>query len=113
MNTKKIIVFLVICVCVVPAMVYAQSSGIEQRILGTWTDVDNSIWVFNANGTMTYQEEGYSATGIFGIAGFQMRLLTQDEEFLLDMFFSPDGRKLILLGQNGKQSFELVLNKKN
>ena len=48
MKAKVFLIFLVL----LSSFCYAQSSGIDQRLLGTWVDINNgSILVFSGDGT--------------------------------------------------------------
>jgi hypothetical protein len=78
----------------------AQSSGNDQRIVGTWVGTDvasNTItFVFNANGSGTYMDSSDSSSRAFtyGISidgGINMRGEYRNEG---KIYFSPDGRTL-------------------
>jgi len=115
-GVNKIFIAFLVFIFVVPSMVYAQASVSEQRILGTWTDEDNSTWIFRSNGTFLYQEEGEydSENGKFGISGTKIFMIIDRDEMVMEMFFSPDGRTLILAEVDGDYVGDYyILSKKN
>jgi len=86
---------LIVLLLVFNGLCFAQSTGNETRIIGSWQSVkDSEIWVFNNNGTMT----GGGETGRYGIAGTKIAFYFTDGGGILvyDYSFSTDGKTLIL-----------------
>jgi len=113
MNTisKKVCVvfFVSLFLSILPSMVYAQSSGAGQQIIGTWIDQDNTRWVFNANGTCSIQDGDYAGTGKFGLSGSRILLIIDNEiEEVMELFFSPDGRTMYIVFSDGDEFFILT-----
>ena len=81
---------------------YSQSSNNEQRIVGSWTviisdirDYKDSIWTFNANGTLNIRMPEENLSVKYFVAGSKIHI----ENFgALDIYFSIDGRVVILSG---------------
>jgi hypothetical protein len=105
---KRVLIFVVLAMVVIGFCAAQSSSNGEQRIVGTWTQEsggsDNGVvWIFYANGTGTKGGVGF----YYGISagGFLFfRFGTGDNE-AVQLFFSPDGRKMLLSGG-------IVLNKR-
>ena len=83
--------------------VYAQSINNEQRLLGTWVNINNNIFtiVFNSNGTTTWGSTNFQ----YGAAGNKLVLYASDNSevysnTIYDYYLSTDGRTLILIGNN-------------
>ena len=108
MKRKMVFLFLVLFV-ISTFSCFAQSSSNDQRIVGTWIHTgDNNITmtlVFNANGSgsvvysdwsegnenLTY---GISSSGVINIRANQN--WTREQFSGATLFFSPDGRTLII-----------------
>jgi len=105
---KKIVVVLV--VFLFPSVMYAQSSGVGQQIIGTWTDQENNRWIFNSNGTFSVQDEDYTETGKYGLAGSRIVLIidADDIEDIMELFFSPDGRTMFMVTSSYDECFILT-----
>ena len=88
-------VFLIILLLVFNGLVFAQSTGNENRIIGSWQSIQNSseIWVFNNNGTMTM--EGIACR--YAITNSQLAIYIDRDLFVYDYSISTDGRTLILI----------------
>ena len=76
----------------------AQSAAADQRIAGTWT-LGSDVWVFNPNGTGTLDGDnnftyGISANGQIVIVS--QRPLASPGRGTHQLFFSPDGRRMII-----------------
>ena len=70
----------------------AQSSANDQRIVGTWVS-GNETLVFNANGSGTVNGTNFT----YGLSfDGELILITDDESEVYKVYFSPDGRTLIL-----------------
>ena len=108
MEKRKILIFVLVFGIILvghdgSAGIYAQSSNNEQRLVGTWTNINNnSTIVFNSNGTMTYGSDNYK----YGAAAYKLALYESsnkrgytDEVF--EFFISTDGRTLILIDTDG------------
>ena len=106
---KKIVV--VLFIFIFPSVVYAQSSGVGQQIIGTWTDQENNRWIFNSNGTFSVQDEDSTETGKYGLAGSRIVLIMDaDIEDIMELFFSPDGRTMFMVTSDYDECF--ILTKK-
>ena len=89
---KRVFVF-IIMVMVVIGSVYAQNAAAERLIVGTWTDNNSNRWVFNSNGTVTYE----SLNGRF--TGSQVAIILRNGAVcIMDVSISSDGRTMILSG---------------
>ena len=83
------------------AGVYAQSSNNEQRLLGTWVNInDNSTIVFNSDDTVTWGDSNYK----YGVAGNKLVMDnsggTYGYGYTYEFFISNDGRTLILIANS-------------
>jgi len=83
--------------------VYAQSSNNEQRLIGTWVNINNnnSTIVFNSNGTITWDTTDYK----YGAAANKLVLYSSNNSNnysneYYDFFISTDGKMLIIIGNN-------------
>jgi len=92
------------------AGVYAQSSNNEQKLIGTWTNINSNITIMiNANGTVTWNSENFK----YGAAANKLVLyssgnLTQASSIVYEFYISTDGKTLILIN---KDSYGYVFNK--
>ena len=91
---KKVVVFAVLAMVLVGSIAAQSAAADAQRIVGTWTDHNRELWVFNANGTGTRGNNnftfGISADGHIriGLRGFELQRL----------FMSPDGSRMFIWG---------------
>ena len=81
---------------------YAQSSSIEQRLIGTWAialyedfETIGGTWSFYSNGTFKLTVSGESATGKYWAASTKLAMEIEGEGILTDYYISTDGRTLI------------------
>jgi hypothetical protein len=63
---KKGLVFFIL-VMVVVGLCAAQSSDTGQRIVGTWTDIEGTTWVFRSDGRYVYEGENMNIGGKYSI----------------------------------------------
>ena len=87
----------------VSAELNAQSSGIEQRLIGTWaitfyedSEAIGSTWSFKSNGTFEITFYGESATGKYWATPTKLVMEIEGDGILADYYISTDGRTLIL-----------------
>ena len=106
--SQKIVVILFIFIF--PAVMYAQSSGVGQQIIGTWTDQENNRWIFNSNGTFSVQAEDDTETGKYGLAGSRIVLIIDDDDIedIMELFFSPDGGTMFMVSSEYDEYFILI-----
>jgi hypothetical protein len=101
---KTVILFVLALVMVLIGSCAAQSANnIAQRIVGTWTQVNDTnpfntnkgtIWIFKANGTGT---QGGSTNFNYGISSSGEIYLTIPAGFHdIMLFMSPDGKRMFL-----------------
>lgn len=60
-----------------------------QRIVGTWTNQNGTIWVFNENGTGTRTRGGNDFN--YGISAGGKIIINKST---FDLFMSPDGKRM-------------------
>lgn len=98
--------FFIILLLVFNGLCFAQSTGNETRIIGSWQDAfaEDSMpdtWVFNGNGTMTIN----GIPGKYVIAGNKLAIKISMERLTIfgvfDYQISTDGKTLILIKQSG------------
>jgi len=78
---------------------YAQSSNNDQRIVGTWVTENGQTIVFNADGSGSVTNYIYSSANfIYGISLSGSLGCTISELNNQQIYFSPDGRTLIIRG---------------
>lgn len=87
--------------CIVAVNCSAQSSINDQRIVGTWVCSKGSdliTFVFNANGSGSITEGGGTDTFTYGISltGEIKIVYSGGSRRNVTLYFSPDGRTLIL-----------------
>ena len=78
----------------------AQNANIAQRIIGTWVDQDEDTWVFNANGTLTYDRIEFK----FAVIDTKLAITGTDKgiippihmSVIFNISMSSDGRTLFL-----------------
>jgi len=61
---KKVVVFVVLAMVVVGSLAVQSANNDVQRIIGTWT-AEDTVLVFNANGTGTFNGSTNFDYGIF------------------------------------------------
>ena len=66
---KKIVIFTFLAMVIV-CSIFALDANAERLIVGTWTDNDGDTWVFNANGSFTFNGRSdpsflYTGTQLF------------------------------------------------
>ena len=86
---------LIVMLLVFNGLCFAQSTGNENRIIGSWQQVftdSPETWVFNNNGTMTMA--GTSTR--YGITGTKIAIYMDGDTVIYDYSISTDGRTLIL-----------------
>ena len=54
-NKCFFLVFIISLFCFVSFGLFAQSTSIDQRLVGTWRDIDGGTWVFNSDGSGTFR----------------------------------------------------------
>ena len=90
--------------------VVAQTSGNEQKLLGTWVSADGkSTIVFNSNGTMLWDGDSMK----YGAAVDKLVLFNDDNSTLFEFFISTDGRTLIITIGDWRERTALVFRKRN
>jgi hypothetical protein len=108
---KKIVVLIVLAIIVICPCAAQSTSNDAQRIVGTWTQVNDTlllfpagtVWVFNANGTGTCAGENFYY-GISASGGINIISYGNDDLTIWDLlgdnelFISPDGRRIIIYG---------------
>jgi len=96
---KKAIIFIVLAMVVI-SYCAAQSENEAQRIVGTWTQENGTVWVFNENGTGTRGSINF----FYGISSSGNIYITGITKFVTILYMSPDGKRMFI--------GELVLQKK-
>ena len=90
---------------------YAQSSGNEQRLIGTWViDGGGTTLVFNSNGTASIDGESLK----YGAAADKLVIYHPDDPedtILWNFYVSTDGRTLIIVIGEGREGVAMVLRK--
>jgi len=94
-------VFFVILFGIITMGISAQASNSDQRIVGTWVSPRNDTWIFNANGTTS---EGTT----YGLSVDRLIVVGNDTTTIFSVFFSPDGRTMILAPVVNGQTQTLV-----
>jgi len=91
--------FVLLFLAFVSVNTFAQSSNNEQRLVGTWTAVNNNLsWVFNSDFTGTVG----NTTIRYGVAGNKIVIFFGNRAAAIsDFSISSDGRTVILTGMNG------------
>ena len=94
---KKVVVFVFLAMVLIGSCA-AQSANDTQRIVGTWTEEEGTVWVFNANGTGTRGGNNFNY-GISVSGGIYIDIPSYRGYTL---YISPDGRRMIFStgGQN-------------
>ena len=97
---KKTFVFVVLTMVFVSSLAAQSATADAQRIIGTWTVIEGNrdipvgaVLIFNANGTGIARFEGETDNFHFGISTNGEIWLWGD---VIPLFFSPDGRRMIL-----------------
>jgi len=112
---KRVVFFVVLTMMLIGSCVAQSASNDAQRIVGTWTTDNGTVFVFNANGTGTISGNGQTVNFVYGIStsgemnitkvtgksleGLNARErmeFSQAIERTHKLFFSPDGRRMIL-----------------
>jgi len=62
-------------------------------IVGTWTQEDGTVWIFNENGTGTAGKEKF----IYGISA-ESEIYLSNGWGARKIFLSPDGKKMVIMG---------------
>ena len=105
--------FCVFVLFVISINCYAQSSGSEQRLIGTWEfDGGGMTLVFNSNGTASI--DGDSCR--YGAAADKLVLYDPDDpedSMLWEFYISTDGRTLIIVAGDGRERAGIVLRKRS
>jgi len=83
---------------------FAQSNNDAQRFVGTWISGSHSI-VFNADGTGTMDGKNISF-GISPAGVFYMKLDNNQSGNTMGVYFSPDGRRMILVDRDTPMVFQ-------
>jgi len=94
---KRVVVFFVLAMVVISSSAAQSTAADAQRIVGSWTQGNGHVWVFNANGTGSRDGVnfyfGISTSGLIRI-NYEDRWNNNDGS----IFFSPDGRRVIIFG---------------
>jgi len=97
MKNKCIIVLLLFCL--ISIGLYAQSTPVDQKLVGTWVDLSGQTWVFNSDGT------GTSGRTTFKYTAFSNKTViyygSNSYGSAYDYIFSPNGNTVMLLPMNG------------
>ena len=114
---KRVVVFVVLAMVVVGYCAAQSASSDAQRIVGTWTLEASGIaytWVFNANGTLTVTMDGKSENRKYGISASGVLYLVDNNNSggEIPLYISPDGRRMILVIVDGRNSTPMVFQKK-
>jgi hypothetical protein len=104
---KKYLVFFVLSLAVL-GLCFAQSSNVTQRIVGTWTDIEDRLWTFGADGKLIYGshvigdvEFNYNVTDsklILEIKGDEVYRYWSGVTQKYSISISSDGRTITLTG---------------
>jgi hypothetical protein len=93
MKNKCFMTLLVFSVfCFVSIGLYAQSSSVDQKIVGRWVDGDGKTWVFSPDGTGTYDSDGFK----YAAFGGRIIITSTRNDFAYEYFFSSDNNTVIL-----------------
>jgi len=85
---------LIVLLLVFNGLCFAQSTGNENRIIGSWQSIDSAeIWVFSNNGTMTMAG---GTPDKYGITGTKLACFRDGSLMIYDYSISTDGRTLIV-----------------
>ena len=118
---KKIFVFAILATMALSAC-FGQATGVDRRLLGTWTCVENthtsgccSTWTFNNDGTFSFS--GASASGEVRYAVIDSKLVKIQAGVItvFSFWISSDGRNIVLertssRGGNYFETYWLVKN---
>jgi len=91
---KKVVVFIVLAMVLINYCTAQSANNDAQRIVGTWTQDDGTVWVFNINGTGTYGNTNF----FYGISAGGKIFITDWYSNTYDLYMSPDGRRMIIYG---------------
>ena len=98
---------LIVILLVFNGLCFAQSTGNENRIIGSWQQVftdSPETWVFNNNGMMTMA--GTSTR--YGITGTKIAIYMDGDTVIFDYSISTDGRTLIITVPNSNFGYCLT-----
>jgi len=93
--------------CFVVVGLYAQTANVDQRIVGTWKDFSERVWIFNSNGT------GSQGSTRFVYTFFSNKILIHNSGnsgTAYEFVFSRENRELFLTSPGGTTFW---LNKEN
>jgi uncharacterized protein (DUF2147 family) len=71
---------------------YAQNANVAQRIIGTWVEQDGTIWVFNANGNLTWGKDNVK----FAVTDTKLAISKGRSVNIYDLSMSSDGKTVII-----------------
>ena len=116
MKNKWIIVFFIFSLfCFVSIGLYAQDSTIEPKLIGTWVELNNSIWVFNSNGTGTITN-GINTISFKYLAFSNKAVIYRDggygDAHAFDLVFNSNANTVMLLPIGGF-TYSMALNKRS
>jgi hypothetical protein len=90
---KKAVTFVILAMVVI-GYCSAQSENDAQRIVGTWTQENGTVWVFNENGTGAKGNVNF----YYGISSGGNIYITGVTKFVTILYMSPDGRRMLIGG---------------
>ena len=104
---KKCLASFVLSLAVL-GLCFAQSSNTAQGVVGTWTDIEDRLWIFGADGKLTYGshvigniEFNYNVTDsklIFEMKGDEVYQYWPGVTQIYSVSISSDGRTITLTG---------------
>jgi len=96
--------------CLTSVGLFAQSSTIEQKLLGTWVDGGNRTWTFNADGT------GSRDTTALKYVAYSNKIIiyfgTSNTASACEYIFSSDNNT-VMLYSNGESASHYLKKKTN
>ena len=91
--------------CFVSIGLFAQSSAVEQKLVGTWVDGGNRTWVFNSDGTGTRDNTSLKFAAFSGKIIIYIGNTTGGSAF--EYIFAADNNTVILFSNGESSSFFL------
>ena len=94
---KRFCVFVVLAIVLIGFCTAQSANNDAQRIVGTWTDNNSRTWVFNVNGTGTYNGDNFNYwISVGGEIITSISLWRKDGSNYSSgtLYFSPDGRRM-------------------
>jgi hypothetical protein len=88
---KKVLVFSLF-VFAFSSLCFAQNANIGQRIVGTWIDNEDELWIFGSNGKLVQDDEEWR----YNITDTQLSMSQGRNNMVFNFSISSDGKTLIL-----------------